>query len=353
MYVNSNRFDGKQCRITCQVHAGYSINVPLSVHVQEGLCVTIPCKFTANYSNTFKNSFGYWMPLPNTNPSNSVATNDKSRPGKRTNFNLTGNPDSGDCSLTITDARKEDTWIYYFRFEESKTSKGNYGFSNVNTRTMITVTDLTEEPVISDPGTVIAGISKTLTCTPPRNCSATSLVVQWRKSNVAGVWKNSSTVTFTPSLYDHQQNLTCQMTNSNGKTTQRTILLHVCHNPEPTAAQKSGDIAIGFVCGIGITILILLLYKLTTRKKWTKKVTYMTSEEPSASTEPPIQDIYMNVNKPKEKDEEATNNIRQLDSRVVTMDKNDLNYSTVAFTAKSSKVPSSHPEAEYAEIKVK
>ncbi|KAG9465105.1 hypothetical protein GDO78_018900, partial [Eleutherodactylus coqui] len=214
--------------ITCQVHAGYSINVPRSVRVQEGLCVTIPCNFTAAYRNTFSNSFGFWMLLSNTNPSNSVASNDKSRPGKRTNFNLTGNPDSGDCSLTITDARKEDAGTYCFRVEESQNSAVKYGFYKVNGQTTIIVTDLKKEPVISDPGTVIAGISKTLTCTPPGNCSATSLVIQWRKSNVAGVWENSSTVTFTPSLYDHQQNLTCQMTNSKGKTTQRTILLHVC-----------------------------------------------------------------------------------------------------------------------------
>ncbi|XP_066465471.1 sialic acid-binding Ig-like lectin 13 [Eleutherodactylus coqui] len=532
-----------QC-ITCQVHAGYSINVPPSVRVQEGLCVTIPCNFTAAYRNTFSNSFGYWRREP---PDSYyiVATNDKSSPGRKPNFYLTGNPDTGDCSLKITNARKEDAGIYFFRFEENKNSPVKFGF-NDKAKTTVTVIDLTEEPVISDPWTVIAGINKTLTCTPPGNCSATALVIQWKKSNVAGVWENSSNVTFTPSLYDLQENITCQMTNSNRTTTEKTILLDVCcppamiitweikekkrnkatsitvnegssvtlrcslqsnlplnmtwmdgkndilqhgtgtelelrlgnvtmnhtgtytcsaltkhvinftsinvtvqypprnmeitiksskgrehsanrqvvinqtdtltftckvdgnpavsvvwvkgevdteipktsnselsaminvtssmpdvyrclawnalglkeqrihvkqGNPEKTATPWSGDIAIGFVCGMGITILILLLYKLTTRKKWTKKVTYMTSEEPSASMEPPIQDIYMNVNKPKEKAEEATNNNIQLDSPGVTLD--DLHYSTVAFTTKSSKVPSSHLETVYTEVKVK
>ncbi|XP_066461733.1 sialic acid-binding Ig-like lectin 13 [Eleutherodactylus coqui] len=253
--------------ITCQV-AGYSINVPRSVRVQEGLCVTIPCNFTANYRNMFKNSFGYWMLNPPNSPSPSnpatiVATTDKFGPRGRTNFYLTGNPDTGDCSLTITDAKKEDAETYYFRFEESKTSKVKLNFIDY-VKPTISVTNLTEEPIISDPGTVIAGINKTLTCTPPGNCSATSLVIQWRKSNVAGIWENSSTVTFTPSLCDHQQSITCQMTNSNGKTTQKTILLHVYKSPSDkedtnvcTVRAVDSTIIIGIVIG-NITAFILI-----------------------------------------------------------------------------------------------
>ncbi|XP_066462078.1 myeloid cell surface antigen CD33-like [Eleutherodactylus coqui] len=226
--------------ITCQL-AGLSINVPPSVSVQEGLCVTIPCNFTAAYRNTFSNSFGYWRLLLNNNPSTIVASNDKSIPGTRTNFNLTGNPDSGDCSLTITDARKGDAGTYCFRFDENKPNNVRFNYINGYVTPIITVTDLTEEPVISDPGTVIAGISKTLTCTPPGNCSATSLVIQWRKSNVAGVWENSSTVTFTPSLNNVQESITCEMTNARGKTTQRTILLHVYNSSSIPDKEDTRD----------------------------------------------------------------------------------------------------------------
>ncbi|XP_066465475.1 sialic acid-binding Ig-like lectin 9 [Eleutherodactylus coqui] len=195
-----------------------------------------------------------------------VATNDKSRPVRKPNFYLTGNPDIGDCSLTIIDARREDTGRYHFRFEESKYSPVRYRFNvNVNAHTTIIVTDLTEEPVISDPGTVIAGINKTLTCTPPGNCSVTSLVIQWRKSNVACIWENSSTITFTPSLYDHLENITCQMTNSNGKTTEKTIVLHVYSSPSdkedsndsPSNNENSNDCtvrAVNYTIIIGIVI---------------------------------------------------------------------------------------------------
>ncbi|KAM4015243.1 myeloid cell surface antigen CD33-like [Anomaloglossus baeobatrachus] len=115
--------------------------------------------------------------------------------------------------------------------------------------------NLTEEPVISDPGTLIAGIDKTLTCSPPRNCPGTSLYFQWRKSNVADVWKrNSSTVTFTPSRDDHQEHITCEMTNFKGKTTKKTILLDVY-----SCAHTTMDftIIIGIVIG-NIAALILI-----------------------------------------------------------------------------------------------
>ncbi|XP_066465473.1 sialic acid-binding Ig-like lectin 13 [Eleutherodactylus coqui] len=238
--------------ITCQV-AGYSINAPPSVSVQEGLCVTIPCNFTADHRNTFKNSFGYWMRDPPKTPN--VPTNNKSSPVRKTNFILTGNPDTGDCSLAITNARKEDAGTYYFRFVESKTSAVKYNFNSM--KTTITVIDLTEEPVISDPGTVIAGINKTLTCTPPGNCSATSLVIQWRKSNVAGVWENSSTVTFTPSLNDHQENITCQTTNSRGMTTQKTILLDVCYFPSFTDKEDTNVCTVRVVDSIFIIGIVI------------------------------------------------------------------------------------------------
>ncbi|XP_044127875.1 sialic acid-binding Ig-like lectin 12 isoform X8 [Bufo gargarizans] len=200
----------------------YTIDVASSVRVQEGLCVTIPCNFTADGRNTFRNSSGYWKYL---NSFSTVATNDKSSAGRKPNFHLMGNPDFGDCTLTITDARREDEGVYFFRFEDYKA--GGVRFSYFTKVTNISVTDLTEEPVISDLGKVIAGKNKTMTCTPPGNCTATSLVFQWKKSNVAGIWKNSSTISFTPSIDDHQGTITCQMTNSKGKTTQKIFLLDI------------------------------------------------------------------------------------------------------------------------------
>ncbi|XP_073511857.1 sialic acid-binding Ig-like lectin 13 isoform X2 [Phyllobates terribilis] len=539
--------------ITCQL-AGYSIRVSPDVGVQEGLCVTIPCTFIADSRKTFSNSTGYWIQIWKKEPLSPyyiVATNNKSSKVQKSNFHLTGNPDTGDCTLTITDARKEDEETYYYRFEESKESKVKYGY-NKEATTAITVTDLTEEPVISDLGTVNAGINKTLTCFPPRNCSPTSLNFQWKKSDVADVWmKNSSTVTFTPSLNDHQKNITCEVTSSKGNTTRKNVLLDVCcptiigitwdivggkkknktenivrteegasvilkclvesnltlhiiwtneksdnlqngtgkylelelnsmttnhsgvytcsvmtdyvikstninvtvqyppRNMEITIQSSKGEklpanqsviinqteslslvcnvdgnppasvvwvkgevevetnksassaiinvtssiidvyrclawnafglkeqriqvgikhnitslkpdishspylgIALAFLCGLGISILIILVYKLITRKKWRKGKSYKRAKEPSASQELPENEIYMNVSNTEHKAEESADASAQLDPSGVTSD-DELHYSTIAFTAKPSKVPPSQPETEYAEINVK
>ncbi|XP_073511422.1 myeloid cell surface antigen CD33-like [Phyllobates terribilis] len=338
--------------ITCQL-AGYSIRVSRNVGVQEGLCVTIPCTFIADSRNTFSNSSGYWIQIKEfLSPYYIVATNNKSSDVNKTNFHLTGNPYTGDCTLTITDARKGDEGGYYFRFEESKNSAVRYNY-HVKSTTTITVTDLTDEPVISDFGTMIAGINKTLTCAPPGNCPATNLTFQWKKSNVDGVWKeNSSTVTFIPSTDDHQENITCEMTNTKGNTTRKTIFLDVYSPPGnkgitgQSSEAKYRDIAIAFICGMIITTIFVLLYKLITRKKMGKKKNYVRAKEPSERTEPPANE------KSGHNAEEAPDNNTELDPSGVPS-KGDLNYSTVAFTPKPSKVKSSQPESEYAEIKGK
>ncbi|XP_069802864.1 sialoadhesin-like [Dendropsophus ebraccatus] len=225
--------------ITC--HPSYSIQVSPSVSVQEGLCVTIPCTFTADGRNTFRDSSGYWRRMT-PGPEQIVASKEKSSDAKK-NFYLMGNPDTGDCTLTITDAGREDHGTYYFRFEERKDTTVKYSY--YKEITTITVTDLTEEPVMSDLGTVTAGIDKTVTCSPPGNCSATSLVIQWKKSDVSGIWKTSPTITFTPSLDDHQKTITCEMTNSKGKTTKKTILLDVCYIQEEPLVSDLGTVTAG------------------------------------------------------------------------------------------------------------
>ncbi|XP_077116179.1 myeloid cell surface antigen CD33-like [Ranitomeya variabilis] len=129
--------------IVCQVPfpvPGFDISVNSSVSVQEGLCVTIPCSFIADGRKTFNNTSGYWIRRQShVNVYYIVATNNRSTAVKKTNFHLTGNPDTGDCTLTITDAKEEDNGIYYFRFVESRSSTLKYNY-NREAITAITVT---------------------------------------------------------------------------------------------------------------------------------------------------------------------------------------------------------------------
>lgn len=105
-----------------------------SITAQEGLCVIIPCTFTANYKTTFKNSTGYWKSDFETN----VASSDPSVPIVKENFHVTGNPDNGDCTLKVTDARKQDTGTYFFRFVGNKETTIMYNYLSHKTTLLVT-----------------------------------------------------------------------------------------------------------------------------------------------------------------------------------------------------------------------
>ncbi|XP_063797750.1 sialic acid-binding Ig-like lectin 5 [Pseudophryne corroboree] len=212
--------------ITCQENPGYAIRADSPVTVEEGLCATIHCSFQADYRTRFYNSRGYWRiydkPIV-------LATYNTNYVAKE-NFRMPGNLNEGDCTLTVTDARREDSGQYIFRFEESPTSRIKYNYEK--SLISVNITDLTRMPEISIPEKIISGQEVTLTCSFPVDCPGTILNFQWSKSDQDGIWKNSSTVTFTPSQSDHNISVTCNVTLPTVMTsTQRTIILDVYYPP--------------------------------------------------------------------------------------------------------------------------
>lgn len=205
---------------------GFSIQVAPSITAQEGLCVIIPCTFTANYKTTFKNSTGYWKSDFETN----VASSDPSVPIVKENFHVTGNPDNGDCTLKVTDARKQDTGTYFFRFVGNKETTIMYNY--LSHKTTLLVTDLTQKPEISNLGHLRVGEEVTLTCSPPGNCDGTVPTITWWKDNLEGTWGKSSSITFTPLLSDHKTSITCEVDYPAVRSsTQKTIVLDVQYPP--------------------------------------------------------------------------------------------------------------------------
>ncbi|XP_044847590.1 myeloid cell surface antigen CD33-like [Mauremys mutica] len=110
---------------------GFTLKVPQSVSVQEGLCVLIPCTFTypASYDtdnsgddNRWARLYGYWYkdranesqdpPVASSDPSRGVSQETQGR------FRLAGELVHGDCSLLISEAQWRDTGRYYFRFKK-------------------------------------------------------------------------------------------------------------------------------------------------------------------------------------------------------------------------------------------
>uniref|UniRef100_A0A8C5QEL2 Ig-like domain-containing protein n=1 Tax=Leptobrachium leishanense TaxID=445787 RepID=A0A8C5QEL2_9ANUR len=107
----------------------YRITVQREVTVPEGLCVTVPCNFTVDKTKKLENATGYWWQLRNSAPCSGnrpcyvrVGSTNSSETlrEKKSNFHLPGNPDTGDCTLTINDAKTQDTGTYRFKIEDGK-----------------------------------------------------------------------------------------------------------------------------------------------------------------------------------------------------------------------------------------
>nr|XP_005312519.2 sialic acid-binding Ig-like lectin 10 [Chrysemys picta bellii] len=240
---------------------GFTLAVPQSVSVQEGLCVLVPCTFTypASYDtdNPSAQLYGQWYKQPATVgqdppvacsvPIGNVSLETQGR------FRLTGDPALGDCSLQISDARRRDAGRYFLYIEKGMLDH-TYRSNSDGTAPALTISvgELTEEPEIKIsparglPGTLLAGEPVNVTCTAPGRCSGTPPQVTWTgpfsdtARNVSaqlanGTWAHSSELRFTPGLGDDGKELVCTVTYSSaqGPSTSRTIRLHVGYPPEP------------------------------------------------------------------------------------------------------------------------
>uniref|UniRef100_A0A452HWN7 Ig-like domain-containing protein n=1 Tax=Gopherus agassizii TaxID=38772 RepID=A0A452HWN7_9SAUR len=202
----------------------YQIQVPSRITAQQGLCVLLPCHFTANFESSGV-PYKYWF-LRNDDRDTSlaVATTDPGRalrePGGR--IRLVGDaPD--DCSLHISDVRAGDRDHYYFRFV-----KGDFKYSeaweswrlNFNG---VSCLDLTEQPVLRVPEVLLSGQLVIVTCQAPGSCSGTPPQITWtggfdytaRNVSLAlmnGSISYSSELSFTPAPGDDGKELVCMVT---------------------------------------------------------------------------------------------------------------------------------------------
>uniref|UniRef100_A0A8C3F330 Ig-like domain-containing protein n=1 Tax=Chrysemys picta bellii TaxID=8478 RepID=A0A8C3F330_CHRPI len=234
---------------------GFTLAVPQSVSVQEGLCVLIPCTFTYPTSydtdNPSAQLYGQWYkesatvgqdpPVASSIPSAGVSQETQGR------FRLTGDLAHGDCSLQISDARRTDAGRYFLNIEKGMLDH-TYRSNSDGTAPALTisVTELTEEPEIQIspvrglPGTLLTREPVTMTCTAPGRCSGSPPQVTWTgpfsdtARNISaqlanGTWAHRSTLSFTPTPGDHGKELICTVTYSppRGPSTSRTIRLHV------------------------------------------------------------------------------------------------------------------------------
>ncbi|XP_060113669.1 sialic acid-binding Ig-like lectin 14 [Heteronotia binoei] len=243
------------CKGLQSQNSGYNLTVRASVSVQRGLCVHIPCSFTYDQKDRTnpEKLYGYWLQYKDgerhyfarrsygwTNGI-LVATNDEKEAwfSAKTRFSLTGEPEEGNCSFSILDARSEDAGKYYFRIKNSA-----LGYSYVTQKVQVHVTEL-EKPQMWASAAVLSGKKAVYTCLAPGPCIKieptfswhTRLIryetTQWSQQHSNGSWTYGSNCTFTPSLNDQDKWLTCQVHYPNiWKTVEKFIHVDVADPPK-------------------------------------------------------------------------------------------------------------------------
>ncbi|XP_011801622.1 PREDICTED: sialic acid-binding Ig-like lectin 14 isoform X3 [Colobus angolensis palliatus] len=241
-----------------QEEPGYELQLQKSVTVQEGLCVLVPCSFSYPWTAWYSPSplYIYWFPNGES-PYNGkpVATNNPDRrvkPGTRDRFRLLGDVLKKNCSLSIGDARMEDTGSYSFRVERGGHVKHTFLQNKLN----LEVTALTEKPDVHFLEPLESGRLTRLSCSLPGSCEVgRPLTFSWTGDGLSLLdpeTTRSSEVTLTPRPEDHGTNLTCQVKRRGAQeTTERTVQLNVSYAPQNLA------ISIFFRNGTGTALRIL------------------------------------------------------------------------------------------------
>ncbi|XP_060031378.1 sialic acid-binding Ig-like lectin 5 isoform X2 [Erinaceus europaeus] len=209
-----------------------NIQAPEPVMVQEGLCVLVPCSFYYPWSSqNYYNILTYWFRGEGNHlTATLVATNyywNKVKPEIAGRFKLLSDS-TNSCSLSITDARKEDQGAYFFRVERGN-DKYNYKEKTLNLQ-------VTAQPDIDFEKPLVSGQPARLTCIVWGSCDGKAPLFSWLGDALVSLRskiKNSQVLSFTPRLQDHGSNLTCRVKVPQAQvSTERTIRLNVSYTPQ-------------------------------------------------------------------------------------------------------------------------
>ncbi|XP_078093182.1 sialic acid-binding Ig-like lectin 14 [Mustelus asterias] len=222
----------------------WSVRIPWNVTAVRGSCAEIPCTF--DYPDTYSNPRILWLKGgsdPHTRGVSVIydsAEPGRATPGYRGRIELKGNVTGKQCSLLIKDFRSGDEGDYYIRVK--MTSPWN---SAENHLQKIPVSlSILEKLRISVPGQLIAGKPARFTCSLTQSCSVPEFKLEWigeespilpgaltsqhTRNSLEDSWTVSSTFSFTPSLDQHGESLTCKLISGDGQTTvQESLRLDV------------------------------------------------------------------------------------------------------------------------------
>uniref|UniRef100_A0A8C3WU24 Ig-like domain-containing protein n=1 Tax=Catagonus wagneri TaxID=51154 RepID=A0A8C3WU24_9CETA len=214
---------------------GYWLQVQESVTVPECLDVNVTCSFSDPWSRWYPAGqlFIYWFREgDDIRSSEPVATNDPRRAVKQETqgrFQLLGDPESNDCSLSIRDARMSDTGVYFFRVERGERSKYKYSYRDKTLKLQVTALRILQN---TSSLLIFEGQAPTLRCVADGNPPAQ---LSWfPESPALKVTPMSSTAILKLSgVGTAPREITCQAQNPLGSRNLSLNLLVVCECGDP------------------------------------------------------------------------------------------------------------------------
>ncbi|XP_066127465.1 sialic acid-binding Ig-like lectin 13 isoform X2 [Saccopteryx bilineata] len=283
----------------------YSLRMPESVTVQEGLCVFVPCTvfYPRNGWTLQDSAWGYWNRKVEFTGQNVVVATNKP-PGNvqeeaKGRFHLLGDPRFYNCSLDIRDTRRTDSGSYTFRVE-----RGAMKYTYHNPTLSVHVIAFNHTPDIHIPGTLEAGHPVNLTCSMPWACErGTPPTFSWTSADhptlVPGTHL-SPVLTLTPQTQDHGATLTCEVTLPGVSVTmKRTIHLNVSYTPQnlvvtvfrgngtaPTVLENSSSLSI--LEGQSLRLVCVVDCNPSARLSWTRGSLTLSSSQPGVLELPQV-----------------------------------------------------------------
>ncbi|XP_075763978.1 B-cell receptor CD22-like isoform X1 [Pelodiscus sinensis] len=218
------------------VSASWGSSLPKTIRALKGSCVVIPCSFTypgsrESLERPFRvtwyqyRSRGYPEIYSSKGPASVL-------PEYQARTELLGDPETGNCTLSLSPVRSEDAMSYYVWFNPDSVSHRFYDVT-----VQLEVADTPDPLVLSDPGVLIEGNKTTITCSIRHTCPLTPPTLAWtpvrgkavssHQQLAGGSWLVESELSYTPSPEDHGRHLQCTATFPNRQQARSELHLQV------------------------------------------------------------------------------------------------------------------------------
>uniref|UniRef100_A0A8C8HHF0 Ig-like domain-containing protein n=1 Tax=Oncorhynchus tshawytscha TaxID=74940 RepID=A0A8C8HHF0_ONCTS len=207
--------------------SSWTAEVPSSVSGLQGSCIVIPCSFNYPEPEKKPSKFtGIWFKGTHDtiyHPDSSNIIKDY-----RGRTELVGDLRQKNCSLRIDHLHRSDKGPFHFRVEIKDENKYSYIHDTVS---------------IAE---VKLGVELSASCSVSHSCPSDSPLLTWSHSGTPSVqsqqltngqWKVTSSLTFTPSITDHNQSLVCTAEHRGVKPVKMSKTLNVrCKCTTPNAS---------------------------------------------------------------------------------------------------------------------